>query len=503
METFVILAAGVFLLLLNGFFVLAEFAIVKVRSSRVDELVDSGHPQAPLLKEIHVKLDEYLSVCQVGITLASVALGMVGKKGAELLGAREPEIGEFQISMEYIVAILVSYVLISGSHIVIGELVPKSIAIRIADRAALWAALPLRFFHWLFFIPLWALNRVAAVILRLMGFPGKAEEGEHSEDELRIILDRSQARGLLSFRRLLFIENVFDLGELKVKDAMRPRSQVRMLNAGLHWNDIHEFIRTWRYSRYPLIVDDPEKPAGIVHLKDILFHQTTPGEAVDLKTLARPYLSALDTAPLEQVLAEMQRRRIHVALVFNAENRWIGLLSLEDVIEEVVGTITDEFETEDKVLLADVIAPGRVVLGVEAPSLVEAVAVVLGRVQASELPLAADLIRKAVQERERAAGTYLGKGIAMPHARLAGLTKPVVIVARSERGILVEKTGERARLLFILLTPAGAPRVHQRLQATIAAMIENSEFVSERLLDATTPDQIIEILRTGEQAALD
>jgi mannitol/fructose-specific phosphotransferase system IIA component (Ntr-type) len=295
---------------------------------------------------------------------------------------------------------------------------------------------------------------------------------------------------------------VFDLGELKVRDAMRPRSQVKVLRADEPWSAARDTIRAHRFSRYPLIAGDPEKPAGIVHLKDILLRQEDPGAAPDLPALVRPYLTVKESAPLEQTLSEMQRRRIRVALVWNDEGRWTGLLSLEDVIEEIVGTINDEFERDEVVRVADAIAPNRVVLGVQARSLMEAIPAILGRLPAGALPLPIDQVRKAVQDRERAAATYLGKGVAMPHARLPGLEKPIVVVANSPGGILIEGGQERAQLIFLLLTPAGAPKVHQRLQATIAAMIENSDYVAERLREAATPEQVIEILVAGEQATL-
>jgi mannitol/fructose-specific phosphotransferase system IIA component (Ntr-type) len=142
------------------------------------------------------------------------------------------------------------------------------------------------------------------------------------------------------------------------------------------------------------------------------------------------------------------------------------------------------------------------VLNIQARSLMEAIPAILARLPANALPLPIDQVRKAVQERERTAATYLGQGIAMPHARLPGLDKPIVIMANAPAGIAIEGSSERVQLLFVLLTPAGAPRVHQRLQATIAAMLENSDYIAERLREATTPEQVIEILLAGEQATL-
>jgi CBS domain containing-hemolysin-like protein/mannitol/fructose-specific phosphotransferase system IIA component (Ntr-type) len=499
METMFVVLGGVLLLGMNFFFVLAEFALVKVRPTRISELVEAGDARARLVQRIQGNMDEYLSVVQVGITGATLGIGvLIEDSVAQAMAHAWPDMGPVMKTVSHIVGfLLVTYVVIVTS-----EILPKALALRTAEPISLWCARPMLWFHRATFPLLWLLTKSAQFLLRLLGQRGGITEQGHSEDELRMILDRSQSRGLLSFRRLLFIENVFDLGELTVKDAMRVRAQVRMLHTSLAWQDTREFIRTWRFSRYPLIDGDPEKPIGIIHLKDVLFRQDDAQSPPDLKALARPYITAQESAPLEQVMAEMQRRRIHVALVFNAENRWTGLLSLEDVIEEIVGTIGDEFETEETVRVADVITPGRVVLGVEAPSLIDAIPAILSRLPSAELPLPADQVRKAVQDRERSAGTYLGQGIAMPHARIPGLAKPAMVFASSAKGIPVEG-GERAYLLFLLLTPAGAPRVHQRLQATVAGMIENSEYVDERLRAAVTAEQVIEILRTGEQAALD
>jgi CBS domain containing-hemolysin-like protein len=440
-------------------------------------------------------LDEYLSVCQVGITLASVALGMVGEQTAKVVMGGESSTARF------VAAMAVSYLVISGSHIVLGELVPKSIAIRIADRAALACAKPLRFFHMLFFPALWVLTAVSNGILRLFGM-GRATSGEEpSEQELRILLDQSQERGVLSFRRLLFMENIFDLGELVVRDAMRQRTQVRTLDARLSWADNLRTIQSAHFTRYPLLTGDPNAPAGFVHVKDLVIRYE--GGEPDLVKLARPLLATTEKTPLEAVFAEMQRRRIHVALVTDERGQWTGFLTFEDVMEELVGTIRDEFEDEEPVRLSDVLAPERVQFDVEADSPVAAVRAALKRLPASALPLPPAQILQAVSARERLVGTYLGHGIAMPHARIPGLPRPFVMVLRSAHGVPFEGTLDKGRLLFLLLTPAGQPRVHQRLQGIIATLLHESEFVKERLLTATSVDEVLEVIRTGEQAVLD
>lgn len=486
----------VLLLGINAFFVMAEFAIVRVRPSRVTELVADGHPRAALLQSIQSNLDEYLAVCQVGITLASVALGMVGNHAADVI----LDSGKSSV-WRTAFAIAVSYVVVSGSHIVWGEQVPKSMAIRIADRLALICALPLRVTHRIFWPLLWVLTQLTHVTLRLLKMPQVTDEETHSEDELRIILEHSQESGLMSFRRLLFMENVFDFGSLTVRDAMRSRSTVRCLAAGQSWADNLEIIRAARYSRYPVITADQGRPIGIVHLKDLVI--SAPGSEQDLLSILRPILTTAETTPLEVLLTDMQRRRVHMAIVNSPTGEWTGFITLEDIIEELVGTIRDEFEDEEPIRLADTLTLAHIVLNSEASSQLDAVRRAILGMPRNLLPVAPEYLIDTLSHREPLVGVYLGSGIAMPHARLANLGRPLVMILRSLRGIPCTGTTELAHLLFVLITPSGQPRVHLRLQSTIAALLHESEFVKDRLMTADTADEILEAIRAGEQAALD
>ena len=420
MELLALALALAFLLALNGFFVLAEFAIVKVRPSRVAELAAEGNPRAPLVAAIQHDLDAYLSVCQVGITLASVALGMVGERtAATLLGASESP-------ARYAVAMGFSYVLISASHILLGELVPKSLAIRLADRAALVCARPLRAFHFAFFPALWLLTQAANAVLRLVGVPPTHGEDPPSEGELRILLSGSQAHGAMSFRRLLFMENVFDFGGLTVRDAMRPRALVRCLDSRAPWATNLATIRASRFSRFPLLGESDDEVLGFVHVKDLILQEA--GAPPRLQALARPILQTTEGASLEGLLATMQRRRVHVARVVDGRGAWTGLISLEDVIEELIGTIRDEFEDEEHVRLADALTPARVHLAATGDSAIAAVREALARLPPEELPLPMPELLRAIEGRHKLIGTYLGDGIGMPHARVASLPRPFVMV---------------------------------------------------------------------------
>jgi tellurite resistance protein TerC len=276
---------------------------------------------------------------------------------------------------------------------------------------------------------------------------------------------------------------------------------VRTLDARQPWAQNLAIIRASRFTRYPLVTGEAEKPVGFVHLKDLIIR---PFEGdPDLRKLVRPMLTTGEGTPLEGLLAEMQRRRMHLALVTGAEGRWTGFITLEDVIEELVGTIRDEFEDEEPTRLADSLALERIHLSVSGASPLDAVRAALAHMPPETLPIPADQILKAIEEREHLVSTYLGDGVGMPHARVAGLAKPFMLVLRASEGIPCAGTTEKGKLLFVLLTPAGQPRVHQQLQSVIVTLLNESEFVRERLLTATTAAEVLEVVRTAEQAVLD
>jgi CBS domain containing-hemolysin-like protein/mannitol/fructose-specific phosphotransferase system IIA component len=494
MELLLLGAAVLVLIGLNAFFVLAEFAIVRVRPTRVAELFVGRVAGAHTLDIIQKNLDEHLGVCQVGITLASVALGVVGQRGAELMGDRGTH------WYRYVLAMALSYVVVTGSHVVLGEMVPKAIAIRMADRIALRVAAPLRLFRTAFYPALWLFNAMATLVTRLLGLPRATDQERHTEQEVRIILEHFEEGGHMSFRRLLLMESIFDFGTLRVKDVMRPRVEVRQLRMEAAWSDNLAVIRSGRFSRYPLVGSDAENPIGFVHVKDVLL-RAAEGAEPKLADLARPCIATTEGATLESLLAKMQRG-VHAALVRSPSGAWTGFVTLEDLVEEIVGTIRDEFDEEEPARLGDIVDLERIQLGIEGASLVAAVSAALDRIPRAHLPFPSERIALAIDERERTAGTYVGGGIAIPHARLAHLKEPFVMIVRSTQGIPCAGTDERAYLLFVIITPAGQPRVHQRLLQTVAMILHEGHHVTDRLRAASTPQQVLEILTAGEQAAV-
>lgn len=498
----ILLLCVVVLLLLNAFFVLAEFASVKVRPSRVEELIEDGDPRAPMVRHVLQHIDEYLSVCQLGITFASIGLGFAGKPAfatmalplVQWAGAAAPQVAQAA-------AITIAYFLVAFLHILLGELVPKAVAIRHPSGSALQVARALAFFRVIFFVPLKILNGCQNLILRMMGCSVQVRDDTHSEDELRIILERSQTTGLMPFRRLLLLENVFDIGEVKVRNAMRPRRDAHVLRLGASWEENFRTIAQSRLSRFPLVDGDTGKPIGIIHIKDLFLIGPEKMATADLRALARPIITTTEETPLENFWAELQHRRRHMAIVLNQEGQWTGVITMEDVIEEIVGAIEDEFAMEQPMFLADLLNQRRIALNVRAATPREAITQIIASSPASELPAPAEKILKLVLEREQAMSTYLGDGLATPHARLEGLAAPVLLFGRSDPGVPVGGKGEKAHLFFILLTPAENPRVQVRLLGRIAGLM-SSEYVVERLREASTPQAVLEIIRAGDPIAL-
>ena len=498
----ILLIATLLLLLLNAFFVLAEFASVKVRSTRVEELVDDGNARAKVLQHIQHHLDEYLSVCQVGITLASIGLGFVSKPAFEKIVS--VPLNWLSIGSPRVIgvtAVVVAYMLVSFLHILFGELVPKSIVIRRSEATGLWIAVPLRVCHFIFFLPLLILNTSANAVLRLLGFKAPMHDPTHTEDEIRIILERAQSGGAFSFLRLLLMENVFDLGTLKVKDAMRSPPAVKSLRLSAPWAENLAIIRESKYSRFPVLEDAQELPLGIIHVKDVLHKELNKQDAPDLKSILRPYLKTTDDLPLESLLSQLQRLRRRVAIVVNRKGQWVGFITLEDVIEEIIGSVEDEFEKEAPLFLADTMSAGRIVLGVAGANINEAVPQILARVDLAELPAPREKIVRAVLEREEVISTYLGNGLAVPHARLDGIDRPVVVFAQSTEGILVKGSTERIHIIFMLLTPLSTPQFQVRLLARISGLMQ-SEYVVERLRESQNHQELLEIVRAADPATL-
>lgn len=336
-----------FLVLANGFFVAAEFALVKVRLTQVEQLAREGSWSAKVARRILSQLDAYLSACQLGITLASLALGWVGEDlGIKLLRPLLGFLGAPEKLADYL-ALPLAFVLITFLHISLGEQAPKILAIRAAQATCLTVSWPLAVFYKVLWPFIWVLHGASNLLLRLVGMRAPtAGEQLPSEEELRLILSESAAGGELSRRERLMMENVLDLEEKVTRQVMVPRRDVVSLNTRRSIDENLETISESQYTRFPLCDGDLDRVIGMVHTKDVLGAITSGTPLTSLTRLARKIPVFPETMRLDVLLREFQRNRTHVAMVVDEYGTVSGMITLENVLEEVVGPIQDEFDRE-------------------------------------------------------------------------------------------------------------------------------------------------------------
>ncbi len=342
------LAATLFFVFANGFFVAAEFALVKIRSTQLLPLVERGSLRAMAAQQIHRRLDHYLSACQLGITLSSLILGWLAEPAvAELLLAGAAHAGLAFAPGDPLlhgVALAIALAVITFLHMTLGEQAPKIWAITRTESTVLQVAHPLRIFAALFqpFIAL--INGISNLLLRAAGV-SSAELGEssHSVDELHSILATSAQAGHISKRQLELAENVFGIIGLEVRHIMVPRVDLQILSLQATPEENLRIIRQSGHSRFPLCRVGLDTVIGIVHAKDVL-RASADAVDLDLERLARRPLFVPDTQPLSRLIARMQRARSHCAVVVDEHGTAVGLAFLEDALEEIVGPIRDEFD---------------------------------------------------------------------------------------------------------------------------------------------------------------
>ena len=313
-------------------------------------------------------------------------------------------------------------------------------------------------------------------------------------EDLKRMLERSERRGLLSFRRLLLLEKVFDLGTERVRRAMRERDDVHVLRADASWPENRGTIIASRFSRYPLVGGPHDEPRGFVHVKDLLYLESPPRTADEWVRLARPCRAVREDTTLEGLLVDFQRHHQQMALVFDPKGAWTGLVTLEDVIEEIVGDVGDEFEAPSMELPA--LTAGRVVIGLEAESLEDAVTETIARTPARELGLSTGQSPIAMCDATQRLPSYLGHGIAAVAVTSPQVRQPNVLFGRSESGVPPPDRAERIHLIFVLLLPIGAASMQRVLTTSIAASIE-SDYVRERLMSTSDPREIVDVISDG------
>lgn len=334
------------LVVLNGLFVAAEFAFVKVRPTRIAQLAAEGNSRAITAQGCVEHIDAYLSVSQLGITLASLGLGWLGEPAVATLIT--PLLYNWDItnpSLVHSISFIISFGLITFLHVVFGELAPKSLAIQKAESLTLWLAGTMRFFYYIFYPAVAVLNGTANKLILLLGLqPASDTEITHSEEELRMLISESYRGGQINKSEQELLQNVFRFEKRVAEEIMVPRPEVCFLDTNNSWEENLILARKSGHTRFPLVAGSPDQIIGLIHIKDIFYVPEHTGNISDLK---RSILYIPEGMPLDRLLQELQKSRIHMAVVIDEYGGTAGIVTMENVLEELVGEIQDEFDHEE------------------------------------------------------------------------------------------------------------------------------------------------------------
>ena len=337
----------VLLVLMNGFFVAAEFAVVKIRSSRLETMINEGNNRAVYAKKLTDHLDVSLSVTQLGITLASLGLGWLGEPTVSHV--LEPVFVYFGLSgaLATTISFAIAFGLITAMHIICGELIPKNLAIQKAEAVTLNIAVPMLLFQKVMYPFVWFLNHVANYTAEKLGIPveTESENPAHTEEEIRILMEESHKKGYIDKTELDFVDNVFDFADRNVREIMIPRTDMVCLYTEDSFDENIQVAVSEHMTRYPVCREDKDDIIGFLHIKDLmgyLYKRRRPR----LRQLVRKALIVPETMKISMLLKMMQRDRSQLAIVVDEYGGTAGMVTIEDIIEEIVGEIQDEFDQE-------------------------------------------------------------------------------------------------------------------------------------------------------------
>jgi CBS domain containing-hemolysin-like protein len=346
---FLTIVEVVLLLAANAFFVAAEFAIVKVRGIRIEALAEQGSAVARMTLRILRNVEAYLSACQLGITMASLGLGWIGEPAVSALLEplfRELGIGDAAL---HTISFLLGFLIFSSLHIVVGEQVPKTFAIRKPEPVSLWIAYPLHAFYLIFFPLNWVLNWASRAILTLLNVAEVSHHDVFSGEELRDLIDLSRQHGMVGKQERDMLGGILDLAGVEVSEVMTHRKDIASIDADAPPEQIFDQVVNSPYTRLPLWRGDPDSIIGVLHAKDLLARvRSNPANlaGLDVAALATPPWFIPDTTALLHQLLAFRQRRSHLAFVVDEYGDLEGLVTLEDILEEIVGEITDEKDVE-------------------------------------------------------------------------------------------------------------------------------------------------------------
>lgn len=338
------------LIALTAFFVSTEFAIVKIRSSKIDQLVAEGKAGSLAAKKVVSHLDEYLSACQLGITVTALGIGFVGESTFEVILHPIFEYLHVSESLSHILIIGIAFAIATFLHVVVGELAPKTVAIQKAEAVTLAFSRPIIWFYRILYPFIWFLNGSARFLVGLFGLkPASEHELAHSEEELRILLSESYKSGEINKNELKYMNNIFEFDERIAKEIMVPRTEIIAFSSDESFTEIMNTIKTERYTRYPVVDGDKDNILGFINVKEFLTANLKTEDTKDL-TIDRfinPVIRVIETIPINDLLVKMQKERTHLAILMDEYGGTSGLVTVEDILEEIVGEIRDEFDEDE------------------------------------------------------------------------------------------------------------------------------------------------------------
>ncbi|WP_426004936.1 hemolysin family protein [Bacillus sp. DWP3-1] len=342
---------NVFLVILliaaTAFFVVTEFAIVKIRGSKINQLIESGDKRAIHVQKLISNLDEYLSACQLGITITALGLGWLGEPTVEhFLHPLFEELG-LHSALTDILSFIIAFVIITFLHVVVGELAPKTIAIQKAEAVSLVTAKPLIFFYKVMYPFIKALNGAARGIVKLFGFHSvKEHEVAISEEELRLILSESYEKGEINQSEYKYVNKIFEFDNRVAREIMIPRTEISAIEVEQTLEDMTHYMLNERYTRYPVIKEDKDHVIGVINSKDV-FKASFLNLDVTIEDLMRPVIRVIESTPVQELLILMQKERIHMSVLVDEYGGTAGLVTVEDILEEIVGEIRDEYDQDE------------------------------------------------------------------------------------------------------------------------------------------------------------
>lgn len=335
------------LIALTALFVGSEFSLVKVRTSRIDQLVSEGNSAAKIVQHMVHHLDYYLSACQLGITVTALGLGWIGESTFESLIHPVLHLLHIPTDLSKPITIFLSFFIVTFIHVVIGELAPKSLAIQYAERMTLAFARPLYFFGIIMKPLIFTMNGTARLILRIFGVQPADHEQAMSEEELKIIMTQSYQSGEINHTELAYMQNIFSFDERLAKDIMVPRTQMISLTQPFNIDELLEVINEHQFTRYPITEDgDKDHIIGFINVKEFLTKYAS-GDPVRIKDHIHDLPLIHEVTRISDALIKMQRERVHIALVIDEYGGTAGIITMEDILEEIVGEIRDEFDDDE------------------------------------------------------------------------------------------------------------------------------------------------------------